>query len=178
VRTRAFYPGSFDPWHVGHQSVFETAVRLFGEGNVIVGVGVNPLKTPWMSAERRVELIRKATGQSQVTYFSNYAVSTAREHGCQFMVRGVRGVDDVGAESMLMEMNAHIQTSHGAPLIEPIWIPKLMGISSSAIRQLVAVDGDEWESVVMDYFPESIRLLVLQHILEWRGFHSLHGGIS
>lgn len=43
-RTLAIYPGSFNPFHQGHQNILEKAERIFGKDNVIVAIGVNPEK--------------------------------------------------------------------------------------------------------------------------------------
>jgi len=43
-KTIAIYPGSFNPFTVGHQNILEKAERIFGKGNVIVSVGINPEK--------------------------------------------------------------------------------------------------------------------------------------
>ncbi len=40
VMAVAFYPGSFDPFHLGHLDVVEQAVSLFGE--LVIGVMHNP----------------------------------------------------------------------------------------------------------------------------------------
>ena len=42
--TIAIYPGSFNPFTVGHQNILEKAERIFGKDNVIVAVGINPDK--------------------------------------------------------------------------------------------------------------------------------------
>ena len=53
----ALYPGSFDPFHLGHLDVVEEAVGIFGE--VVVGVMVNPDKpASWLPADERAALIR------------------------------------------------------------------------------------------------------------------------
>ena len=56
----AFYPGSFDPFHLGHLDVVEQAVSLFGE--LVIGVMHNPAKPSGMfNPEERAELIREST---------------------------------------------------------------------------------------------------------------------
>ena len=44
---RVLYPGSFDPFTIGHFDLVERACKLFDE--VIVGVAVNPGKNPLFS---------------------------------------------------------------------------------------------------------------------------------
>ena len=55
----AFYPGSFDPFHLGHLDVVEQAVALFGD--LVIGVMHNPDKDSSMfTADERAELIRQS----------------------------------------------------------------------------------------------------------------------
>ena len=42
MKTLAIYPGSFNPFHVGHLNIVEKAERVFGKGNVVIAIGVNP----------------------------------------------------------------------------------------------------------------------------------------
>ena len=50
------YPGSFDPFHLGHLDVVEQATALFGE--VVVAVMHNPDKPSGvLSTDQRVSLI-------------------------------------------------------------------------------------------------------------------------
>ena len=55
----ALYPGSFDPFHVGHLDVVEQAVALFG--NVVVAVMHNPDKPSGvLTTTERVEIAQTA----------------------------------------------------------------------------------------------------------------------
>ena len=55
----AVVPGSFDPLTNGHLDVITRSTRLFDR--VVVGVLVNPSKTPLFTLAERVEMIREAT---------------------------------------------------------------------------------------------------------------------
>ena len=41
MKTLAIYPGSFNPFTVGHQNIVEKAEKIFGKENVIIAIGVN-----------------------------------------------------------------------------------------------------------------------------------------
>ena len=51
----AIFPGSFDPFTIGHASIVERALPLFDK--VVIGVGVNAGKHPLYPVERRVDFI-------------------------------------------------------------------------------------------------------------------------
>ena len=44
MKTIAIYPGSFNPFHIGHLNIVEKTERIFGKGNVIIAMGINPDK--------------------------------------------------------------------------------------------------------------------------------------
>ena len=41
---KVLYPGSFNPFHAGHQYVYDTACEMFGKENVYIGVGCSIAK--------------------------------------------------------------------------------------------------------------------------------------
>ena len=57
----ALFPGSFDPYTIGHYSIVERALPLFDK--IVIAVGVNRNKQSLMSEEKRVEAIRSLYGQ-------------------------------------------------------------------------------------------------------------------
>ena len=53
---KAIFPGSFDPFTLGHHSIVKRTLAFMDE--VIVGIGINEGKQYLLSAEKRVEMIR------------------------------------------------------------------------------------------------------------------------
>ena len=53
----AIFPGSFDPFTVGHASIVERGLPMFDR--IVIGVGVNDKKRSFYTPEQRVEAIRK-----------------------------------------------------------------------------------------------------------------------
>ena len=54
---RAIFPGTFDPFTIGHYSVVKRALTFMDE--IIIGIGINDKKKTWFPTEKRVEMIRK-----------------------------------------------------------------------------------------------------------------------
>ncbi len=53
----AIFPGSFDPFTIGHESIVLRSVSLFD--SIIIGVGVNSGKEALLSVESRVSIINE-----------------------------------------------------------------------------------------------------------------------
>ena len=58
---RAIFPGTFDPFTIGHSSVVTRALTFMDE--VIIGIGINENKNTYFPIEKRVEIIH-STGTS------------------------------------------------------------------------------------------------------------------
>lgn len=57
-KTIAIYPGSFNPFTVGHQNILEKSERIFGKENVIIAVGINPDKFPNVILKSEIETLK------------------------------------------------------------------------------------------------------------------------
>lgn len=141
------FAGSFNPFTIGHKSIVERTLAICDR--VVVGVGYNPAK-PADDAEERVETIRRIfAGEPRVEaeLYSGLTVDFARKCGADFMVRGVRGVNDFEYERNLAEVNLRI--SGIETLLMPA-LPELSFVSSSMVRELAANGYD-----VSGFLPET-----------------------
>ena len=92
---KAIFPGSFDPFTLGHHSIVKRAL-VFMDG-VIVGVGIHNGKQGLIPVEKRVEMIRRLYADEprvKVEAYSGLTVDFAREQGAEFIVRGIRSVKE------------------------------------------------------------------------------------
>lgn len=130
----AFYPGTFDPFTIGHMSIVERGMRLFDR--VVVAVGINGEKHAAMDVEARLEAIRRAVGDMpgvEVMAFTGLAVDAAAECGCNFMLRGVRSVADFDYERNLAQANRDLS---GIETVLLYALPELGHVSSTLVRDL------------------------------------------
>jgi pantetheine-phosphate adenylyltransferase len=136
----ALCAGTFDPLTLGHVDIILRAAAL--ADRVIVGVLINPAKSPLMSLDDRVAVITEALAEHpsiEVRAFSGLLVDAAREWGASMVVRGVRGVHDWDYESQLAQMNRHL-----APDIETVFLapdPARAFISSTLVREAYRFGG-------------------------------------
>lgn len=161
---RAIYAGSFDPITNGHLWMIKEGLKLFGR--LIVAVGVNPSKTPLFTPQERIRMIlssvREAcptigdymdTADLQVdTFASKYLVDYAVDIEAEFILRGIRSVQDYEFERTMRYVNADLRPEvHTVFLMPP---PELAVVSSSFVKGLIGPEG--WEDVVKKYVPESV----------------------
>ena len=92
---RAIFPGTFDPFTVGHESVVRRALTFVDE--VVIGIGVNENKRWHFDTERRLETIRsyyKDNPRVQVMAYDCLTIDFAKRVGAQYIIKGVRSVKD------------------------------------------------------------------------------------
>lgn len=143
----ALYPGTFDPFTVGHMSIVERGLQLFDE--IIIAIGVNEAKKNLTSVQQRIEHIQRVTSKMQgvkVISYGNLTVEAAKEHGANFILRGVRTVADYEYERNLAYANRNLT---GIETVLLYTLPELSYISSTLVRDLQRHGYD-----VSQYVPE------------------------
>ncbi len=147
----ALFPGSFDPFTRGHESIVRRALPLFDK--FVIAIGVNADKRSFMSMEQRKALIEdvfKDDPRVEVVSYTGLTVDVAREMDAKFIVRGVRLIQDFENEKHLAEVNRDIS---GIETILLYTLPEYSHISSSIVRELYRYGQD-----VSVYLPEGVKL--------------------
>ena len=54
---RAIFPGTFDPFTIGHSSVVSRALTFIDE--IVIGIGINENKNTYFPLEKREQMIRE-----------------------------------------------------------------------------------------------------------------------
>ena len=155
----ALYPGSFDPITNGHIDVLERARRMFDF--VVIAVLNNPDKKSFLTADKRVELIKEATKDMDnvsVASFDGLTVEYARQIGANFLIRGLRTITDFEYEVQLCQTNQVM-----APDIDTVFLstrPEHNFISSSIVKELSKYNTDISKFVpknVVEYLQDDLR---------------------
>lgn len=103
---RAIFPGSFDPFTIGHYSIVKRGLHIFDE--IVIGIGHNQSKRTHFSIEKRIEMIQKAfEGEPRVKVqaYSTITVDFAAEVKADFILRGLRSVGDFEYERTIGDNN-------------------------------------------------------------------------
>jgi len=150
MKTIAIYPGSFNPFTVGHQNIVEKAEKIFGKGNVIIALGINPEKYSKVEDEElknminlKINVIEKQLPSKKVEYYMGFLTEYVRELEKEgnnvVVIRGLRNGHDFD-----YEYNSLRYVWDQKPDVNLICMfcdPALMHVSSSAYRALEKVQS-------------------------------------
>ena len=147
----AIFPGSFDPFTVGHHSIVMRALPLFDK--IVVAIGTNAAKYAMMSESRRVEALRELYADNEkieVISYEGLTVAAAKMCGAKFILRGVRMIQDFEYEKNLAEVN---RSTSGLETVLLYTLPEFGHISSSIVRELIRYGRD-----VSSLLPDGYKL--------------------
>ena len=156
----AIYPGSFDPFTLGHLDIVQRASRLFDR--LVIGVGINLEKQPLFTATERVELIQLSTAHLdniEVLTYHGLTVKFVQQLNAKIMIRGVRPITDIPAELTMMMANRRL-----APDIETLFMfadGELAHVSSSLIKEIAPIAD---EQTFANFLPKPIIRKVLERL--------------
>ncbi|NNE46236.1 MAG: pantetheine-phosphate adenylyltransferase [Rhodothermales bacterium] len=137
----AIFPGTFDPFTLGHLDVVERAARLFDTVEIVVGV--NDEKMSLLSAEERQDLIRRSTDHLPnivVASFEGLVSSYAAGRGAVALIRGLRQSGDFEYETRMAFANAELASGLETVLLATT--PRVAFISSTVVRDIHRWGGD------------------------------------
>lgn len=139
--TRVLYPGSFDPIHNGHVDLVEMAAGVFDE--VIVATVGNPGKgTGVFTLDERFEIIGEVftdLANVRAAKHSGLVVDLAKEHDVDFIVKGLRAVNDFESELQQAQINKRIS---GVDTMFMPSIPASSFVASKYVREIARLGGD------------------------------------
>ncbi|MDR1591611.1 MAG: pantetheine-phosphate adenylyltransferase [Prevotellaceae bacterium] len=142
----AIFPGTFDPFTLGHQHVVERALPLFDK--LIIGIGCNTQKQTCYSPEERLEQITMLYADNpavEVQIYNTLTVDFAQSVGAHYILRSMRTIADFDYERAIAEANRQLTGIETVVLFADVATGH---ISSSLVRELRAFGKD-----ISDYLP-------------------------
>lgn len=153
---RVVYPGTFDPITLGHEDIVRRAAKLFD--CVVVGIADSQQKSPWFSAEERVDLAREVLHDCpniEVKSFSGLLMDFVREQQARVIVRGLRAVSDFEYEFKMAATNRVLCSEVETFFLTPS--ENFMFVSSTVVREL-AYFGADLSQFVSPIVLEALRI--------------------
>ncbi|MBW5408415.1 pantetheine-phosphate adenylyltransferase [Morganella morganii] len=158
MKTRAIYPGTFDPITCGHIDILERASKMFD--HILLAIANSSRKNPMFSLDERVTLAKDVCAHIpnvEVVGFSELMANFAKKQNANVLIRGVRSVADFEYEWQLANMNRHFAQDLESVFLLPS--QNLSFVSSSLIKDVALHDGD-----VSAFLPESVAQAMMKKL--------------
>ena len=139
-RRIALFPGTFDPFTLGHQSLVKRVLTCADA--VVIAIGINEKKQTYYTLEQRVAAIRALFAEEprvKVITYSGLTVDVAQQEQASFILRGVRSVIDFEYEKAIADVNRQLT---GIETLLLFTEPAYAHISSSVVRELLHFGKD------------------------------------
>ena len=135
------FPGTFDPVTLGHTDIINRALPLFDK--LVIGIGRNNNKVPMFSEQQRLQWLRdiyKDNPKVDAVVYEGLTVQCCKEVGANFILRGIRYVNDFEYEKAIADMNRSLEDD-----IETIFLtclPQYTSVASTLVRDVLKNRGD------------------------------------
>lgn len=137
----AIFPGSFDPFTIGHESIVRRAIPLFDR--VVIMIGYNANKKSFFSVEKRLKWINQVfrnEARIEVQLHEGLTVDFCKKVNAQYILRGIRTSSDFEYERAIAQINKKMH-----PEIESVFLltlPEHTPVNATIIRDIVSHGGD------------------------------------
>jgi pantetheine-phosphate adenylyltransferase len=137
----ALFPGSFDPFTIGHESIVQRGLSIFDK--IIIGIGVNNSKRHFLDIEKRIKIIKKVFATEdriEIKTYSGLTVDFCKNVKADYLLRGLRTSADFEFERAIGQTNKRLK-----PEIETIFLltlPEHSYISSSIVKDVIINGGN------------------------------------
>jgi len=148
---RAIFPGTFDPFTIGHYSIVMRGLTFFDE--IVIGIGINQAKKTLFSVEKRLDIIRQAFEHEprvKVASYDSLTVDFALSVNADFVLRGLRSVGDFEFERNIADANRKLT---GIETVILLTESEYAYISSTVVRDLFSYGKN-----ISDFLPPNVKL--------------------
>jgi pantetheine-phosphate adenylyltransferase len=149
---KAIFPGSFDPFTIGHESIVRRALPMFDQ--IVIAVGYNTNKSGYFPLEQRIQWIKDVFSDEpkiEVTKYEGLTVNYCASIDADYILRGLRTSADFEYERAIAQMNRAMQ-----PQIETVFLltlPEYAHVASTIVRDVIMYGGD-----ATMFLPKQIKI--------------------
>jgi pantetheine-phosphate adenylyltransferase len=148
----ALFPGSFDPFTIGHESIVRRALPLFDK--IIIAIGYNSEKDGLFTLDERtnwIKMVFEGVSKVVIEKYQGLTVDFCRKVKATFILRGLRTSSDFEYERAIAQMNKVMYSE-----IETVFLltlPEHTHINSTVVREIIRLGGDAHA-----FLPEKIKI--------------------
>ncbi|MFO3725373.1 pantetheine-phosphate adenylyltransferase [Butyricimonas muris] len=152
----AVFPGSFDPFTVGHEEIVRRGLKIFDK--IIVAVGINAVKQEFLDVDTRIAIIEKVfkdVKEVSVMSYSGLTVDFCEQQNAGFIIRGLRTAVDFEYERAVGQINKAMDSN-----VETVFLltsPEHTFISSTIVRDIFMNGGDATKFLPSNITTEDLR---------------------
>jgi pantetheine-phosphate adenylyltransferase len=148
----AVFPGSFDPFTIGHEAIIKRALSIFDE--IIIAVGANALKKSYYSLDTRKKMISKVfhnESRVKIDHYEGLTVDFCKRNMAKYILRGLRTAADFEFERAIAQVNKAMASDIESVFL--LTVPEHTPINSTIVRDIIRSGGD-----ASKFVPSSICL--------------------
>ena len=137
----AVFPGSFDPFTIGHEAIVRRALSLFDE--IIIAVGANALKKSFYSLATRkkmISIVFQDEPRVRVDHYEGLTVDYCKRHNAGYLIRGLRTSADFEFERAIAQVNRVLASEIESVFL--LTVPEHSHINSTIVRDIIRSGGD------------------------------------
>lgn len=148
----AIFPGSFDPFTIGHESIVNRALPMFDKIVIMLGYNIN--KQSFYPIEKRLKWINKVFENEEkieVEAHDGLTVDFCKRVNAKYILRGIRTSSDFEYERAIAQVNKKMH-----PEIESVFLltlPEHTPVMATIVRDIVSHGGD-----VSMFIPKSLDI--------------------
>lgn len=148
----AVFPGTFDPFTVGHEALVKRALKLFDR--VVIAVGKNLSKKTLFDIDQRLAMVNDVFAgepRVEIVSYEGLTVDFCHSIGAHYLLRGLRTAADFEYERAIGQVNKAMR-----PDIETVFLltaPEHTPVNSTIVRDILVNKGD-----ASKFLPSAINI--------------------
>ena len=119
----ALFPGSFDPYTLGHHDVIQKSLKLFDK--IIICIGHNSNKNRYFNQKKilkKIEKLYQKNKKIDTIIYNELTAKLANKYKADFILRGLRNTTDFEFENSISQLNKHLNKNLETVFLKPLRI--------------------------------------------------------